>query len=171
MKKIKQLGTIAFLALALTFSSCSSDSDGSSTGPAGDGTITAKVDGSTVTTMSLASFAFINGVGEAKALQITGADATAKAFTLQIVGFTGNGTYNTGTDMPTVVLTYTATDINNPQNTNNTWVAGGDDGSTGTITVTEYTDTKVKGTFSFKGKNQAGTNKDVTNGSFNVAIQ
>lgn len=170
MKKIKQLGTLAFLALALSFTSCSSDSDGGST-VVGDGSITAKVDGTTVTTMKAASFAYVNGIGDNKALQITGADMSAKAFTIQIIGFTGKGTYNTGTDIPTVVLTYTATDINNPQNTNNTWVAGGDDGSTGTVTVTEYTDAVIKGTFSFKGKNQAGNTKDVTNGSFNVVIQ
>ena len=170
MKKIKQLGKIGFLALALTFASCSSDSAGTPIGVAGEGTITASVDGTTVTTMQLGTFGYVSGSGASKALQLTGADATGKAFTLQVVGYTGIATYNVNAgNGPLAVLTYTATDFNNPQNTNNTWVSGGD-GTTGTLTVTEYTDAVVKGTFSFKGVNQAGTFKQISNGSFNVAL-
>ena len=170
MKKIKQLGKIGFLALALTFASCSSDSAGNPTGPAGEGTITASVDGSTITTMQLGTFGYVSGSGASKALQLSGSDATGKAFTLQVVGYTGIATYNVNAaNGPLAVLTYTATDLNNPQNTNNTWVSGGD-GTTGTLTVTEYTDAVVKGTFSFKGVNQAGTFKQISNGSFNVAL-
>lgn len=53
-----------------------------------------------------------------------------------------------------------------------TWYAPLEDNSgvTGTITVTESSDTNVKGTFSFKGVNDLGTFKNVTNGSFNVAL-
>lgn len=171
MKKIKQLGTIAFLALALTFGSCSSDSDGGSTSGGGEGTISAKVDGKTVTTMKLGTYGTVASSGGYKILSLAGADATGKAYNFAVVGFTGKKTYdvNAGAES-SAVLTYSITDMNNPQNVNNTWAAGGDDGSTGTITVTEYTDAMVKGTFEFKGVNQAGAFKEVKNGSFNVKL-
>lgn len=170
MKKIKQLGKIGILALALSFASCSSDSSGTSIGPAGDGTITASVDGTNVTTLQLATIGIVNGTGAAKTLQLSGADATGKSFSIQVMGYTGVATYSINAPTgPIAVLSYTALDFNNPQNTNNVWISAGD-GTTGTLSVTEYTDAVVKGTFSFKGRNQAGTFKQITNGSFNVPL-
>ena len=168
MKKIKQLGTIAFLALGLTFGSCSSDDSGSSTGGvAAEGTITASVDGNSISTMSAASFAVKAGT----LLSVTGSTLTGESISVMIYNFNGNGTYNviTGDDLG-AIFTYTKIDMNNPQNTNNTWVAplDGNTAATGTVTVTEYTDQKVVGTFSFKGANELGTFKNVTNGLFNV---
>lgn len=170
MKKIKQLGKISFLALALSFASCSSDSSGNSIGPAGDGTITASVEGTNVTTMQAATSGYVTGSGASKTLQLVGADATGKSFSIQVTGYTGVSTYSiNATSGPIAVLSYTALDFNNPQNTNNVWVSAGD-GTTGTLSVTEYTDAVVKGTFSFKGRNQAGTFKQITSGSFNVSL-
>ena len=70
MKKIKQIGTIAFLALALayTLTSCSSDSDGSSTGGltgglATAGTIKGNVDGTTIITDLNTTSGTIMGTG------------------------------------------------------------------------------------------------------------
>ena len=168
MKKIKQLGTIAFLALGLSFGSCSSDDSGDSTGGvAADGTITASVDGNSITTLNAATIALKTG----NLLNVSGSTMTGESITMVISNFTGNGTYNviTGNDLG-AVFTYTKIDLNNPQSTNNTWYApfDGTTGTSGTITVTESTDQKVKGTFSFKGVNDLGTYKNVTNGSFNV---
>lgn len=166
MKKIKQLGKIAFLALAITFGSCSSDSDGGSVN-AGEGTITAKVDGTTVTSLDLATFAYQTSVG----LQITGTNSAAKNLAIQILGFEGVGKYDMGGDNTRAVGTYTEVDLNDPQNLNNIWMAPySENALDGVVDVTEVTDTHVKGTFSFKAQNEAGTVKNVTNGSFNIKI-
>lgn len=173
MKKIKQLGTLAFLALALTFGSCSSDSDGGSTSAAGDGTISAKVDGKTVTTIKAGTVGVVNSNGDFKMLTLTGSSMSGQAISITVFDFNGNGTYNLITDDgPSVSFTYTALDFNDPQNTNNVWVAPGGDmtGTTGTLTVTESSTERVKGTFSFKGVNNLGTFKDVKSGSFNVSL-
>lgn len=172
MKKIKQLGTIAFLALALSFVSCSSDSEGGSTS-AGEGTISAKVDGKTVTTIKSGTIGVMNSTGDFKMLVLSGSSMTGQAISISVFDFNGNGTYNLATgDGPNVSFSYTALDFNDPQNTNNVWTAPGDDTSatTGTLTVTESTTERVKGTFSFKGVNNLGSFKDVKNGSFNVAL-
>lgn len=171
MKKIKQLGKIAFLALAISFGSCSSDDGGGSTGggSAADGTITAKVEGKTVTTIKAGTV----GVASGNLLTLSGATMNQEAFSITVYNYTGNGTYDaiTGNEVG-AVFSYTKIDLNDPQSTHNTWYAPLEDtsGVTGTITVTESSDTNVKGTFSFKGVNDLGTFKNVTNGSFNVAL-
>ena len=171
MKKIKQLGKIGFFALAFSFASCSSDSDGSSTGGvAADGTISATVDGTSFTTLQAATVGIVNGSADYQILALSGADATGKSLSINIAGFTGLGTYSAdGANDVTAVLVYSALDFNNPQNTNNVWSAPYDvEGTSGTVTVTESTSDRVKGTFSFKGASNAGLFKQVTNGSFNV---
>lgn len=169
MKKIKQLGKVAFLALALSFASCSSDDGGGSTSGAGNGTIKATVDGKTITTLKLGSYAYISD-SPYKTLSVAGSDASGKAFSIQVNPYSGAGTYTVDNADGLVVFSYSALDMNNPQNQNNTWVSAGD-GTTGTLTVTESTDKVVKGTFTFKGVNSAGTYKDVKNGSFNVEVK
>ncbi len=168
MKKIKQLGKIAFLALAISFGSCSSD-DGGGSVSAGAGTISAKVDGKTVTTIQAGTIGAVSG----EFLILTGTSMSQEAFSIAIYNYTGNGTYSliTGNEVG-AVMSYTKVDLNNPQSTSNTWVAPADEetGTSGTITVTESSATNVKGTFSFKGVNDLGTFKNVTNGSFNVPL-
>ena len=171
MKKFKHLGKIALVALTLTFASCSSDSEGTSTA-AGAGTITASVDGSTVTTLAVATNGVIAGPTGFKFLSLNGSDATGKSFLISVSMYTGVGTYTaTSSEGPLATFTYSVLDMNNPQSTNNTWTAPYDDVATnGTITITESTTASVKGTFSFKGKNATGTYKQITNGSFDVPL-
>ena len=172
MKKIKQLGKIAFLALAISFGSCSSDDGGGSTGggTTANGTIKATVDGKTITTAKAASFA----VKSSSFLQISGTTMGQEALGIIIYNFTGVGTYDviTGNDLG-AIFTYSKININDPMNTSNTWYAPLDEttGTNGTVTVTEITETNVKGTFSFKAINDQNTYKDVKNGAFNVDIQ
>lgn len=169
MKKIKQLGTIAFLALALSFGSCSSDDGGGSTGggSAAEGTITAKVDGKTIKTVSAATVAVKSG----NLLNVSGSTMTGENISIVIYNYQGNGTYDviTGNDLGAVFV-YTKVDFNNPTSTGNSWYAPLEDNTStsGTVTVTESSDTKVKGTFSFKGVNDAGSYKEVKSGAFNV---
>lgn len=172
MKKIKQFGKIAFLALALTFVSCSSDSDGSSTTTGGDGTISGKVDGKTVSSNSLATIASLSGGGGFQMLSVSGTDLGGDGFTITISGYTGVGTYQATSDTDKLaVCSYIDFDMNNPQNTNNVWTSPYDiEGTSGSVVITEQTDTRVKGTFSFKGANNTGSFKNVTNGTFNVKL-
>lgn len=164
MKKIKQLSKVLFLALVFTFASCSSDSEGGSVS-AGEGTISAKVDGTTVTSVPQGTFAYLTDIG----LQITGSNIAAKNLAIQILTFDGVGKYNMGGNNPLAIGTYTEVDLNDPQNLNNIWIAPYSENSIdGYVDVTEVTATHVKGTFSFKAQNQAGTVKDITNGSFNI---
>lgn len=166
MKKIKQLGTIAFFALVFTFGSCSSDSDGGSVS-AGAGTITAKVDGNTVKSIPSATFAYLTAAG----LQITGSNINAENLAVQILSFDGVGKYNIGGSTSIAIGTYSAIDISDPQNTDNIWFAPYSENLVdGEVDVTEVTDTNVKGTFFFKAKNESGSIKNVTSGSFNVPI-
>lgn len=170
MKNFKHLAAFAVLALAFTFTSCSSDDGGGSTGGStASGTIKATVAGKTITTMAQGTFATRSG----NFLTLTGSTMSQEVLGITIYNFTGAGTYNliTGNDLG-AVCSYTKLDLNDPQSTHNTWYAPLDEttGTSGTITVTEVTDTDVKGTFSFKGINDLGTYKDVKNGSFNVKL-
>ena len=166
MKKIKQLSKILLLAAiySFCFTSCSSDSDGGSVN-AGEGTITAKVNGTTVTSTPMATFAYLTDLG----LQITGSDTSAKNLAINIVAFQGVGKYEMGGDNTRAIGTYTEVDLNNPQNLNNLWIAPfSENMADGFVDITEVTATHVKGTFSFEAKNQAGVVKSITNGSFNI---
>jgi len=163
---MKQLLGLTLLALAISVTSCSSDSEGGNVN-AGAGTITAKVDGQTVTSIPSATFAYITAGG----LQITGTNINAQNLALQIVTYDGVGQYNIGGGTSLAVGTYSAIDISNPTNLDNIWYAPhGDSGVDGVIDVTEQTETNVKGTFSFTAVNESGNMKTVTNGSFNVPI-
>lgn len=169
MKKIKQLAKISLLALALSFGSCSSDDGGSSTGggTAAEGTIKAKVDGKSFSTIKEGTLA-VNSSG---ILTVQGTAMSGEAITIVVYDFNGAGTYGliSGNDIG-AVFAYTKIDLNNPSSTNNTWYAPKDEvsGTSGTVTITESTAEGVKGTFEFKGVNELGTFKNVTNGAFNV---
>ena len=186
MKKIKQIGTIAFLALAFTFTSCSSDSDGSSTGGltgglATTGTIKGNVDGTTIITDLNTTSGTIMGTGSFRKLQVlgvyssTGADGSiiSEGFGVTVFGYTDVGTYNInmseGSDISLSfnrIITKTG-----EETTSDLWAAGKIfAGSTATVTITEASSTRVIGTFSLKGLGNNGIFKEVTNGSFNVAV-
>lgn len=162
---MKQLSKILCVVLAFIFASCSSDNDGDGVVTAGDGAITAKVDGITVTSIPMATFAYITEAG----LQITGSASGAENLAIQILTFDVVGKYDMGGNNTIAIGTYTEIDLNNPQNLDNVYFAPcTENGVDGFVDVTEFTGTSVKGTFSFKAKNETGTMKDVTNGSFTV---
>ncbi|MBW7870072.1 MAG: hypothetical protein H3C39_03310 [Flavobacteriia bacterium] len=168
-KNLLMIAALLFSSAVFTFS-CKSDDDGGGGGGAGSGEITAKVDGTTVTTIELTTAAS-NANGNLMILGNDGGQNPNKAFTMTIVGFDGPGTYPVGGGANIFnVCTYTQTDASNPSNPVATvWSAPYDDNQVGEIKVSEVTSTYVKGTFSFKGKDQeGGTIKNVTEGSFNV---
>ena len=185
MKKIKQLGKIGFLALLLSFASCSSDSEGSSTGGpiaglATEGTIKGDADGTTIVTSTGSTTGSSIVSGDYKTLQLTGVYSStgdggatiAEAFGITIYGYTNEGTYNVTNESTDVILSLNRSISKPGQDTLfEMWTARkSNSGTTGTIIITEATSTRVKGTFSFKGKSSGGLFKEVTNGSFNVAV-
>lgn len=168
LKAFLMLISISMIALIAT--SCKKDDD---SGPsnAAEGTIVAKVDGNSVTTMAMTTMA----TRAAGSLVIQGntAGTSSEAFTLTLIGYDGVGTYPLNGSLSIGnVATYikTIVDTSNPTNPDaQTWMAPYDTTEVGEIKVTEETATHVKGTFHFKGFNSVSNSYvEVKDGSFNV---
>ncbi len=174
--RIKQLGLILTVFVAVMMSSCSSDGDGGGGGgTAPEGTVKAKVGGSNFTSMEMATTAQrISSGGSTYMIAIAGTTANASSSkTIQLIlnGVDGQpGTFQIGEEGSiSAVASYTETLMSNPMDAI-VWAAPYEgSGITGSITISEINDTNVKGTFTFTGKNQDGTDtKQVTDGAFNV---
>jgi hypothetical protein len=169
MKTIKQFGLLLAMAITTLLTSCSgSDGGGES---ASLGTLKAKVAGSNFTSMSAATFATKQVVGSTTTIIIQGSDASGKAIQLMLNGTNGSaGTFEiSDTATISAIGSYIEANISNPM-ASQTWAAPYENaGATGSITISEISDTNVKGTFTFTGKNQNGTDtKQITDGAFNV---
>ncbi|MFA5619214.1 MAG: DUF6252 family protein [Weeksellaceae bacterium] len=165
--------TFAMLFAIASFSvSCKSDDNGGGGGGAAEGTITAKVDGTSVTTISMTTAAQISN-GTLMVMGNDGGQSPNKAIVLTIFGFDNEGTYPIGGGANIYnVASYTETNASNPTNPQVTvWQAPYDDTHVGDINISEVTSTHVKGTFSFKAKSAEGSIKNVTEGAFNVKLQ
>jgi hypothetical protein len=178
MKKLKQIMLLVMLGSLLITTSCSKSDDGGEGGAAVSGTLTANVDGSSYQSMEISSSATIATTGSVKNLVIIASNSDGNAFAMTIFGYTGEGTYEfTGANLAvTNVASYTETDVNlsNPTaSTTEIWQAPFDATKVGTVTISEETETRVKGSFSFKCKNVNGDNsvKDVTDGAFDLKKQ
>lgn len=165
---------------AVTLTSCSSDDDSGDGGDPGDqgaasGVLVAKVDGVNFQSMAISSSATVANNGQNLVIIASNSDGNAFAFT--IIGYDGEGTYPLGGGVNIFnsgSYTEIDVDINNPQNTTQEiWQAPYDDTVAGELVVTEVTETKVKGTFNFSGKNVNGDQsiKTITDGSFNLNKQ
>jgi hypothetical protein len=175
MKTIKQFRLALAIIFSLTISSCSSsDDNGGGGGSAANGTIKARIGNSNFTSMQLASFATKQATGSVYTIILQGSDASGKAIQIIMNGVNGQpGTFQiSDTSAITTVASYTEVNISNPLNTQ-VWAAPYDNsGAVGSVTVSEITDTTIKGTFNFTGKNQSGTDtKQITNGAFNLNFQ
>lgn len=175
MKTIKKISVLFVATVISSFAlSCSSSDDGGGPGDAAEGTITASVNGSTVTTLEMTTFA--TQVGTTLQLQGNTGGTSSKAFVFTINGFEGTGTYDLGGEAGAIgtvaIYSEIVVDLSNPTapETNN-WTApyeGGD--KVGEIKVAEYVEGDyIKGTFHFEAKNQSGEDKkNVTEGSFHI---
>jgi hypothetical protein len=175
MKTIKQFGLALAIIFSLTISSCSSsDDNGGGGGNAANGTIKAKVGNSNFTSMPVASYATKQATGSVFTIILQGSDASGKAIQIIMNGVNDQpGTFQiSNTSGITTVGTYTEVNISNPLNTQ-VWAAPYENsGIVGSVTVSEITDTTIKGTFNFTGKNQNGSDtKQITDGSFNLNFQ
>lgn len=169
MKTIRQTISVLFLSTALFFSACSSDDNGGG-GAAGAGTITAKVDGVSVTSSpQLTVFTEISA-GGSTTLTMQGTNMDGKGFNIIINGFAGVGTYEFGgSALVANVASYVEGNAANPLATS-TWTAPYDDTTVrGEITFTTATDDSIIGTFQFTAKNPTDDSvKTITEGSFNL---
>jgi hypothetical protein len=176
MKTLKQLLLLLTLITTITLTSCSTDEAGGD-GTAPSGILTATVDGKSYKSLEISSSATVANAGGIKNLVIIASNSDGNAFAITIFGYEGEGTYElTGANLGvTNIASYTSTDVNlaNPTaSTTQIWSAPYNDTKVGIVTVTEESDTKVIGTFSFKAKDSTGGSViDVTNGAFNLKKQ
>ena len=176
MRKFNQFMLLIMTVSLVTFSSCSKDDDGGDGGNAPSGVLKAKVDGSNYQSMEISSSATVANNGQN--LIIIASNSDAKAFAITIFGYQGaDRSYPIGGGANianSVSYTETDVDLNNPQNsTTEIWQAPYDDTMVGEIFISEETDTNIKGTFYFTGKNVNGDQsiKTIEDGSFNLTKQ
>jgi hypothetical protein len=169
MKTIKFICACFLVTSSLFLTSCSKDDDGGGGGNAAAGTITGKVNGTTVTSSSQLTQANKVTVGSTASLTMQGTNFDGKGFSFVINNFTGTGTYEIGGSSSVFVV---ANYIEGSVSSTNIWSAPFDtDALRGEIRFSESTDDNVKGTFSFTAKNSSdNTEREITEGSFNVGV-
>ena len=172
MKKLKNSILVLMAVMAISLTSCKKDDDGGSGGggQAGAGQIVASVNGGNFTSLEITSKATQSSGGGTTTLILQGSDASGKGIFITMNNFDGVGTYQFSDSNVFLVATYIETNINNPTDSQ-TWTAPyQDSGIVGEIKISEKTDTNIKGTFNFTGKNVNGDQslRNVTDGSFNL---
>lgn len=175
MRKFKYIAVFITTVSLFSFTSCSTDDDGSGTGNAPSGILIAKVDGITFESLEISSSATISNGGQNLIIITTNSDGNAFSFT--ILGYEGEDTYPIGGGANIFnSASYSETEVNlsNPTaSVTELWQAPFDDSMVGELKVSEETDSKVIGTFSFQCKNVNGDSsvKRITEGSFNLNKQ
>lgn len=160
MKRVQFL-FVAILTISLiSFSSCNkSDDETTPENPLlSSGSISLKVDGNSWN----ASLA-VQGINVSGVINVTGSDSDAKQAALILYGVTEPGTYTIGLGA-SHQLRWTE-----GLGQSETFIANGLVGS-GSITVTELSATKIKGSFSFTGMNTDQVSKSITDGSFEATF-
>lgn len=157
MKNLKSILLFAFVSILV---SCSDATD-EDLGLTGEGTFTAKVDGSDFASLKATVGATVsNGIAA-----IQGSNAGGEYIRINIANYTGVGTYKTGD-----ALTNTSSIQYGTINPVAAWISTFNIGN-GTIEITEDTSTTISGTFSFTGSytnNGTTTTKTVTEGKFSA---
>lgn len=168
MKNLKQIMLLVMTITMVSITSCSKDDDGGGGGLAGAGTITAKVDGTSVTTLEITSAANTATGGGQVTLVIQG-NTASQAFNMIINGYEGVGTYEISDSNVFIIASYIEPNVSNPMDTQ-TWSAPyQNSGVVGEINVSEDANGKIKGTFNFTAKNtNDGSTKNITDGSFDL---
>ncbi len=158
------------LALVFTTTSCSKDDDGGGGGDASNGTIKAKVAGANFSSSPQLSAATQINAGGSTVITVQGNDSSGKAIVLVMNGVSETGTFSIGGGANiSISASYIEANVSNPTDTQ-IWQAPFDSTVAGEVNISELSDTKVKGTFNFTGKNVNGDNstKAITEGSFNM---
>ena len=172
MKNLTKLMLGCMLVLAV--SACKKNNDGGGGGSAAEGTVKAKVNGSSWSSLSMSTAA--QYVSMAKSLTILGPDASGKTINIIINNYDGStGTWDitsAGTSAIGVTASYMEVNLGGSSKTYAAPYSGS--GVIGKVQISEFSKTgNVKGTFNFKARNQSDTNdfKDITEGSFNVKVK
>ncbi len=178
MRKLNQFMLLVMTISLVSLTACSNDDDGGGGGNAPSGTLTAKVDGTNYQSMEISSSATVASSGNTTNLIIIATNSDGNAFAFTVFGYVGVGTYDFDGSVVTAVnvASYTETDvdINNPQNsTTEVWQAPYENSMVGSVSISEETDTNIKGTFEFTCKNVNGDQsvKTITDGSFDLGKQ
>lgn len=98
-------------------------------------------------------------------INVTGSDASAHQAAVTLYEVTGPGTYKVGANANVGNSIRWTEGIDPEQTYNASFVLG-----SGTITITELSATKIKGTFSGTVYNTAQTSKTITNGEFEANL-
>lgn len=156
MKNLKTLLLFAFVSVLV---SCS-DSTDEELGLTGEGTFTAKVDGTDFASLKATVGATVSGSVAA----VQGSKSDGEYIRINITNYTGVGTYKTGD-----ALTNVNSIIYGTLTPNESWTSTFNIGS-GTIEITGDTATTLTGTFSFTGVNANAGNstKVITEGKFSA---
>jgi len=174
MKTLKHLTLLLMCLSLITLSSCSKDDDGGDGGGdqgAASGTITAKINGASFTSLEMTSFASTVTGGGQTTLTMQG-NTQSQAINMIINGYDGVGTYEISDNNVFIIASYIEPNVSNPANSQ-TWSAPfQDSGVIGEIKISEESDSTIKGTFNFTCKNsQDDSTKNITEGSFNLQKQ
>jgi len=148
---------LVVLISSIAFTSCKKDDD---TGDpsTGNGSMTLKHAGTSWSASLAVQAVNTNGV-----INVTGSDSEARQAAITLFGVSSPGTYK----------------IEMGAQHSGRWTEGADPSQTyvsngvigtGTITITELSDTKIKGSFSFEAFNTAQTSKSITEGAFDVTF-
>jgi hypothetical protein len=157
MKIFKSFFLMLTAIAVVSLSSCSKSDDEDTTpeNPLSNGL---KVDGSSWD----ASLA-VQAVNTSGVINVTGSDSNGKQAGVILYGVTEPGTYNVQAGLQHQLRWTEGLDASQ------TYVANGILGS-GSITITELSSSKVKGTFQFTGANTAQATKSITEGSFEASF-
>ena len=173
MKHFKTFTLLVFATAMLSVTSCSNSDDTAGLGTTASGSLSAKIDGASYSSLEISSSATLSNGGEN--LIIIASNSDGKSFSINIIGYNGTGTYPLGGGANIFnSASYTEVEVNrnNPSaSTSEVWQAPYDDTVVGEIVVTEETDANLKGTFSFtcKNVNEDDSIKTITEGAFDLA--
>lgn len=169
MRKLNHIMLLLMTLSLVTLTACSTSDDNNNNNNAADGTIEAKIDGTSFTSLDLTSVATLASGN----LIIQGNDADGKSIVMTIFGYNGEGSYEfTGAD-PLIlhIANYIEADAVNPMNTQS-WTAPFDGTAAGTVSITLDTADNVEGTFEFSGQNANDMSmKVISEGTFNLSKQ
>ena len=156
--KMKSILLSVVLIAGVLLVSCKKDDD---TIPAGsNGNMSLSYDGTSWSASMSVQAVNTNGV-----INITGSDASAHQAAVTLYEVTGPGTYKVGANANVGNSIRWTEGIDPKQTYNASFVLG-----SGTVTITELSATKIKGTFSGTVYNTDQTSKTITNGEFDANL-
>lgn len=158
---------VSLIAAMAVLTSCSGDDNNTSVNVPSTGTyISANVGGANFETLSQQGFNAASAtkqvIGDHTFITITAASANTNSMVITLMDVTATGTYDIGPASENAVAFFdTPTETAFSSNADCT-------GATGELKVTQYSDTKIEGTFTFTGKSDddCSQSKTVTNGQF-----